>query len=209
MGSIVGLFGSSMTMGLVIVAFVIGLVVMWYIRGLFGTKNVVRSSALLTAVKKVNEMVTLRSYFQHVIEDTQKTDLIIMSSDSKLLMVCKGEIICHFDMSKAKINLNEENKHVNIKMYNCELQTIIDTKNVRVYDSTRGVFDFIADTLTFKNTYDFNNVRDILEKERPAITEEAKNEWHLIEKAKDNARQILKNLVNTFGYTAEVSFNDD
>ena len=37
MSSIVGLFGSSMTMGLVIAAFVIGLVVMWYIRGLFGT----------------------------------------------------------------------------------------------------------------------------------------------------------------------------
>ena len=209
MGNIVGLFGSSMTMGLVIAAFVIGLVVMWYIRGLFGTKNVIRSSTLLTAVKKVNEMVTLRSYFQHVFTKGQSINLLITSSESKILIICKGEIICHFDMSKAKIDVNEENKHVDIKMPNCELQTIIDTKNVEVYDSTRGVIDFVTDTLTFKNTYDFNKVRDLVEEERPVITEEAKNEWHLIDKAKDNARQILKNLVATFSYTAEISFNGD
>ena len=209
MGNIVGLFGSSMTMGLVIAAFVIGLVVMWYIRGLFGTKNVIRSSTLLTAVKKVNEMVTLRSYFQHVFTKGQSINLLITSSESKILIICKGEIICHFDMSKAKIDVNEENKHVDIKMPNCELQTIIDTKNVHVYDSTRGVIDFVTDTLTFKNTYDFNKVRDLVEEERPVITEEAKNEWHLIDKAKDNARQILKNLVATFSYTAEISFSGD
>lgn len=209
MGNIVGLFGSSMTMGLVIAAFVIGLVVMWYIRGLFGTKNVIRSSTLLTAVKKVNEMVTLRSYFQHVFTKGQSINLLITSSESKILIICKGEIICHFDMSKAKIDVNEENKHVDIKMPNCELQTIIDTKNVEVYDSTRGVIDFVTDTLTFKNTYDFNKVRDLVEEERPVITEEAKNEWHLIDKAKDNARQILKNLVATFSYTAEISFSGD
>ena len=61
MSSIIGLFGSAMNMWLIVAAFVIGLVVMWYIKGLFGTKNVVHSSTLLTAVKKVNEMVTLRS----------------------------------------------------------------------------------------------------------------------------------------------------
>ena len=52
MSSIIELFGSSMNMWFILAAFVIGLVVMWYIKGLFGTKNVVHSSTLLTALKK-------------------------------------------------------------------------------------------------------------------------------------------------------------
>ena len=201
---------TSIVIGLIIAAFIIGLVVMWRIKGLFGTKNVVRSSSVLDAVKKVNELVTLRSYFQHVIEDKQKTIALgVTISESKILIVCKGEVVCRFDMSKAEINVNEENKHANIKMPKCELQTIIDTSNVNVHDSTRGVIDFVKDTITFNNTYDYNKVRDIIERERPAITEEAKKEWHLIDKAKENARQVLENLISTFGYRGEIFFAED
>ena len=125
------------------------------------------------------------------------------------MIVCKGEIVCHFDMSKVKINVNEENKHVDIKMPNCELQTIIETSNVDVYDITKGVWVFIKDTLTFRNTYDFNKIRDIVNEERPKITQEVKEKLCLIVQAKDNARKILENLVTTFGYAAEISFDDD
>ena len=200
---------TSIIIGLIIAACIIGLAVMWRIKGFFGTKNVVRSSSVLDAVKKVNELVTLRSYFQHVIEDTQKITLYVTISESKILIVCKGEVICRFDISKAEINVNEEKKHAVIKMPPCELQTIIDTSNVNVHDSTRGVIDFVKDTITFNNTYDYNKVRDIVKRERPAITEEARNKWHLIDKAKENAQQILENLISAFGYTSEISFAED
>ncbi|MBR2208668.1 MAG: DUF4230 domain-containing protein [Synergistaceae bacterium] len=201
---------TSIVIGLIIAAFIIGLVVMWRIKGLFGIKNVVRSSSVLDAVKKVNELVTLRSYFQHVIEDKQKTIALgVTISESKILIVCKGEVVCRFDMSKAEINVNEENKHAGIKMPQCELQTIIDTSNVNVHDSTRGVIDFVKDTITFNNTYDYNKVRDIIERERPVIAEEAKKDWHLIDKAKENARQVLENLMSAFGYRGEIFFAED
>ena len=201
---------TSMIIGLIIAAFLMGLFVMWRLKGLFGTKNIVRSSSVLDAVKGVNELVTLRSYFQRVIEDTQKTQFICINvSESKILIVCKGEVVCHFDMSKAEININEENKHADIKMPQCELQVIIDTRNVHVHDSIRGVFDFIKDTIAFTNTYDYNKVRDIVERERPAIAKDAQNEWHLTDKAKENARQVLENLISAFGYTGKVSFAED
>ena len=94
-------------------------------------------------------------------------------------------------------------------MPNCELQTIIETSNVDVYDITKGVWVFIKDTLTFRNTYDFNKIRDIVNEERPKITQEVKEKLCLIVQAKDNARKILENLVTTFGYAAEISFDDD
>ena len=42
-----------------------------------------------------------------------------------------------------------------------------------------------------------------------ATPEEAKKEWHLIDKAKGNARQVLENLISTFGYTGEITFAED
>ena len=209
MDNIVGLFGSPLTTILFVVGFVAVAVVAWWLRGLFGTKNIVRSSTLLTAVKDANEMVTLRSYFQHIIQNTLETNLIVMTSESKLLLICKGEIVCHFDMSKASITVDEESRKISVGMPTCELQTIIDTKNVEVYDSTRGVVDFIADTIQFKHTYDYNKVRDVIESERPKITQAAKEEWRLVDKAKDNAKRNVANLAQAFGYTADVSFEDN
>ncbi len=200
---------TSMVIGLIIAAFIIGLFVMWRLKGFFGTEHVVHSSSVLDAVKKVNELVTLRSYFQRVIEDTQKINLYVTVSESRILIVCKGEIVCRFDMSKAEINVNEENKHADIKMPQCELQVIIDTKNVNVHDSTRGVIDFVKDAIAFTNTYDYNKVRDIVERERPAIAKDVKNEWYLTDKAKENARQVLENLISAFGYTGKISFAED
>ena len=154
-------------------------------------------------------MVTLRSYFQHIIKNTLRTNLILMTSESKMLLICKGKIVCHFDMSKANITVDEESRKISVGMPICELQTIIDTSNVDVYDSTRGVVDFFADTIQFKNTYDYNKVRDVIKGERPIITQAAKEEWHLVDKAKDNAKRNVANLAQAFGYTADVSFEDD
>ena len=63
---------------------------------------------------------------------------------------------------------------------------------MRVYDSTRGIWDFVADTITFSNTFDYNAVRDIIREKRDEI----------------NARLVLENLASAFGYTSTISFSD-
>ena len=208
MGSILGLFSSSAAMWLVIVVFIAGVVIMWKLRNLFSTKNEVHTSTLLTAVKKVNELVTLRSHFQEVIDEKKKTDFILTTSDSKILIVATGEITFRFDMSRAKIKTDEGSNHAEITLPPLDMKSTIDVNNVRVYDSTRGIWDFVADTITFSNTFDYNAVREIIREKRDEITKNAVHEWHLDEKARENARLVLENLASAFGYTSTISFSD-
>ena len=194
----------TMLLLLVADAFFAGIAVMWWLK----KEKIIRASTLQSAVEKANEMVTLHSYFQHVV---QVREITLKVSESKLLAVCKGEIICKFDMSKSKVipNVSKENKHVTIKMPSCELRPIIDVNDVEVFDATRGIIDFLWDVVKFENKYDYNKVRDIINQERQKITQEAQEKLHLAEKAKDNARDALKNLAAAFGYTADIIFEDD
>ena len=158
------------------------------------------------AVEKANEIVTLRSYFQHVISVKEIT---LKISESKLLAVCKGKIECSFDMSRASIYVSEANKHATIKMPPCEVKPIIDVNDVEVYDATRGVIDYLWDLARFGNKYDYNKVREIVDQERSKIAQEAQEKLRLIDHAQDNARNALKSLAAAFGYSADVTFDDD
>lgn len=169
--------------------FIAGLAVMWWLK----KEKIIRASTLHSAVEKANEMVTLHSYFQHII---QAKEIALKFSESKLLARCNGEIVCSFDMSKASLDVNEEKKHATIKMPSCELRTIIDVNDVEVYDVTRGIIDFLWDVVKFEHKYDYNKVREIVAQERPKITQEAREKFNLAGKAKDNARHVLENLAS-------------
>lgn len=196
---------------LVVVAFVAGCAAAYGLLKFFNVferKNDTRSSTSFSEVVKANEMISLRSYFQDIIENSQTA---LLFSKSKILLICRGRIECRFDMSKARIDPREETKHVTIIMPPCDIQTIIETKekDVRVYDATRGLYDFMADFFSDEPTYSFNKVVAIIEKEKPRIEQDALENLHIRERAKANARHVLENLAKTFGYTAEISFEDD
>lgn len=93
MGSILGLFSSSTAMWLVIVAFIAGLVIMWWLRGLlgrlFGSTPIVRYYSLVSAIHKVNELVAIRAYFEKIIDYIEPTAGI---STSRILLVLKGKL---------------------------------------------------------------------------------------------------------------------
>lgn len=204
-----GLFSSSAAMWLVIAAFIAGLVIMWKVRDLlgwlFGNTPIVRYHTLVSAIHKVNELVAVRSYFQEVIDYTHPTSVI---SNSRILMVVQGEIVCRFDMSKARINVREEDKRAYITMPECEFKDHVEARESYVYDATRGVFDFVADIFRSDDRFDPNDVARIIKLKMPEHIEKIKAKMKLADKAKENAREALENLTATFGYTSTISFSD-
>ena len=188
-----------------------GAAIMWGLSqffGFFAPKKETRSSTAFSEAVKANEMISLRYYFQRIIENKQ---INLWVFESKILLICKGKIEYRFDMSKVKLEPDEENKRVRIKMPVCDILPIIEAKeeDVRVYDATRGVYDYIADFFRDEPTYGFNKVIAIIEQEKPEIIKEARENLHLEELAQANARCVLENLAKTFGYTADIFFEGD
>jgi len=212
LSNLFGVFGSSNTaLGLLGGGFVIGLIVMWWFKGLFKTQEVIFSSALLTAVKEANEMVSLRSYFQDVIEDRKVTTFLGIPGSSKCLLIWRGEIECRFNMSKTDIKADNEAKRVSIIMPLCELKVTADVSGVKLYSIEKGWYDWAADKFVSESEvrYNYNEINDRVKSAKEKIKEDADKEWHLKDKAKENARHVLENMAKAFGYTAQISFSDD
>ncbi|MBQ7155632.1 MAG: DUF4230 domain-containing protein [Synergistaceae bacterium] len=200
---------SAIIVLIVFVALVAGAAIMWWAANffnLFARKNDTHSSTLLSAIRTANEMIVLHSNFERVVTNEQTAAWL---SKSKALITCKGRIVASFDMLEASINVIEETKLASIIMPQCKFETIIPLKDVKVYDATRGVYDYLADFFRDEPTYSFNKLRDIVEKEEPELLQEVLKSLDLEKQAKDNARIILKNLAATFGYTADIAFKDD
>ncbi|MBR0258146.1 MAG: hypothetical protein IJQ58_10450 [Synergistaceae bacterium] len=86
-------------------------------------------------------------------------------------------------MSKATINVREEDKRAYIKMPECEFHDTINVRDTYVYDATRGIFDLVADIFRSNDRFDFNDITRIINQKLPEHIEDIKEKMELAKKS--------------------------
>ena len=116
--------------------------------------------------------------------------------DKKFAVIFGGTVDCGFDMRKAKAEVFEEERRIEITLPHCRvLRPNIDVKSIRVYDEKGRV------SLTLQN--------EIIASSTEKIEQRAADEWNVLVRAEDNAVKLYKDFLKSFNYDVKVVFTDD
>ena len=162
-------------------------------------------SILLTAIRNVNELVTVRGYFQGVADLAEYSRVLwewgIPGTYVKFLLLFKGSMTCGINMSKAKVSI--DGNKVSILLPHAEvLDTIVDLPSIREYDKQEGIF---SKAITFEQRI------KVVHEKMTEMKEEAISSGGILKQAENNAAMILMSFVNSIVKSAneegEVEFD--
>ena len=157
---------------------------------------------IATAIESCAEMTTLRSYFEAVAD---RQDDKWFGRWRKFVIIFTGMVDVGFDMSKARAEIFEQEKRIEITLPHCKVQRVwvnheSSDKGIRVYDQQGGWFSANF-TLEEQNELLSNALEDIRAK--------ASIDWDMILRAEDNAANLYKNFLKSFNYEVNVTFTND
>ena len=179
--------------------------------GYFGVRFMMRSlysrnmglGVVQSAIENCGEMTTLRAYFEAIADSDEKG---IFMTWRKFAIIFRGTVDCGFDMRKARVELFEAEKRVEVNLPHCQIQRVWinlesgDKGGIKVYDQQGGWF---ASPLTLEEQ------NEIVSKSLKSIRERAYDEWDIILRAEENAAKLYKNFLAPFNYNVSVIFTDD
>lgn len=162
----------------------------------------VNMKIIATAIESCAEMTTLRSYFEAVAD---RQDDKWFGRWRKFVIIFTGMVDVGFDMSKARAEIFEQEKRIEITLPHCKVQRVwvnheSSDKGIRVYDQQGGWFSANF-TLEEQNELLSNALEDIRAK--------ASIDWDMILRAEDNAANLYKNFLKSFNYEVNVTFTND
>ena len=197
--TIAGIFGTGRTVMLCagIIAAVFGLSAVFSFTGaVSGWFQKPAPSAnirtVITAVEACGEMITYRAYFESIADYIDEGWVW----DKKFAVIFGGTVDCGFDMRKARAEIFEEERRIEITLPHCRvLRPNIDVKSIRVYDEKGRV------SLALQNK--------IIASSTEKIEQRAADEWNVLVRAEDNAVKLYMDFLKSFNYDVKVVFTDD
>ncbi|MBQ7196351.1 MAG: DUF4230 domain-containing protein [Synergistaceae bacterium] len=162
------------------------------VHSLFKTNSTNNIGVIVTAVEACAEMTTYRAYFESIADLSEKGWIW----DRKFAVIFGGTVDCGFDMRKAKAEIFEEEKKIEITLPHCYvLRANVDIKTMRVYDE--------------KGSHKLEEQNAVIVRAQEEIQERATKEWNILVLAEDNAVKIYKDFLKSFNYEVSVVFTDD
>lgn len=163
----------------------------------------VNTKIVMTAIESCGEMTTLRSYFEAVAD---KKDDKWFGRWRKFVIIFTGMVDVGFDMTRAKAEVFEAEKRIEITLPHCTVQRVWvnhesgDKRGIRVYDEQRGLFSA---------NFTLEEQNEIVAKALEDIRAKASIDWDMILRAEDNAANLYKNFLKAFNYDVNVTFTND
>ena len=169
----------------------------------------ISSSVMMKALESCAEMTTLKSYFESVADMNQENETILWDMISipgtwrKFIVIFQGIADCGFNMNRAKIEVFEAARKIELTLPHAEILRIwIDMENrkLKVHSQDGGWF---SKNLTLEEQ------NAVVSEALKSIRQKAKTEWDILSKAEKNASSFYKNFLGSLGYEVSVKFTDD
>ncbi|MBQ3397142.1 MAG: DUF4230 domain-containing protein [Synergistaceae bacterium] len=162
----------------------------------------VNMKIIATAIESCAEMTTLRSYFEAVAD---RQDDKWFGRWRKFVIIFTGMVDVGFDMSKARAEIFEQEKRIEITLPHCKVQRVwvnheSNDKGIRVYDQQGG---------WFSANFTLEEQNELLSRALEDIRAKASIDWDMILRAEDNAANLYKNFLKSFNYEVNVTFTND
>lgn len=190
---------------IVFVAAIITPIVMW--KNLTDGEKI-EKSALVERMTDLNELTTAEAYAKVLIERTnnkifgQEINLDIPGTEQKVLVVIPGTVKAGVDLSgltERDVDVDEENKKLTIQLPAPQIlgNATLELNKVKVF-SSEGIF---RDEATIEEGYELAN------EAQQEMVKEVKQEG-LLDKARTNAEESLKNMFGLVNYEVDVQFKE-
>lgn len=190
---------------IVFVAAIITPIVMW--KNLTDGEKI-EKSALVERMTDLNELTTAEAYAKVLIERTnnkifgQEINLDIPGTEQKVLVVIPGTVKAGVDLSgltERDVDVDEENKKLTIQLPAPQIlgNATLELNKVKVF-SSEGIF---RDEATIEEGYELAN------EAQQEMIKEVKQEG-LLDKARTNAEESLKNMFGLVNYEVDVQFKE-
>ena len=162
-------------------------------------------SIIQTKIKDVNEMVTLRSYFQGIASDTETGKSVmgirVPATGRKFLAVYSGEIVCGCDLANIDISERFDLNKVIVKIPHSVIMNInVDPNDIKVYHQAKGLF---------APAYQLDDQNLVIAASIEEMREKAVGEWDLLTRSDENAKRNLEAFIKSLGMDAEVEFIEE
>jgi len=190
---------------LVFIAAIITPIVIW--KNLTNGEKI-EKSALVERMTDLNELTTAEAYVKVLIERTnnkifgQEINLDLPGTEQKVLVVIPGTVKAGVDLSgltERDVDIDEDAKKLTIQLPAPAIlgDAALDLNKVKVF-SSEGIFRSEA---TIKEGYDLAN-----EAQKEMVKEV--QEEGLLDKARTNAEESLKNMFGLVNYEVDVQFKE-
>lgn len=190
---------------IVFIAAIITPIVMW--KNLTDGEKI-EKSALVERMTDLNELTTAEAYAKVLIERTnnkifgQEINLDIPGTEQKVLVVIPGTVKAGVDLSgltERDVDVDEENKKLTIQLPAPKIlgNATLALNKVKVF-SSEGIF---RDEATIEEGYELAN------EAQQEMVKEVKQEG-LLDKARTNAEESLKNMFGLVNYEVDVQFKE-
>ena len=137
-------------------------------------------------------MTTYRAYFESIADFSEEGWIW----NRKFAVIFGGTVDCGFDMRKAKAEIFENEKRIEVTLPHCHvLGANIDIKTMRVYDE--------------KGSHKLEDQNAVIVRAKEEIEQRATKEWNVLVLAEDNAVKLYKDFLRSFNYEVSVVFTDD
>ena len=165
-----------------------------------GSASEVQASGLQAALG-IGSALEYYTFFETVAKMDEAKEVKgfrIPGTTRRLAVIVSGVAVCRFDSANVEFIYDDEARVLRVRLPHAELFRVIpDLDSARVYDQKKGLF---AQALTLKDQ------NRLVAETKDIITERAVNEWKVLEKAEDNARNVILALAKGMGYKAVVEF---
>ena len=196
-----------MTIILLAAVIVLGAVCFFLLR--MKPRSATNISIIQAALECCGEMTTMKAYFETIADKKKENDTIfgipVPMTWQKFAVILSGTVDAGFDMTKARIEVNEEAKIMEVILPHCEIQRVwLDLeskeKKLKVYDQDNG---FFTKALTLEEQ------NEVITAALAEMRRHAKEEWKILPAAEEKAASIYKNFLSPLGYRVSVRFTDD
>ena len=161
-------------------------------------------TTILSGIKNVSELATIRERFQSVVlfSDGMKMpffDVNIPGTTRKFILKYYGTIVCSCDLSKAKVSERFDVNRVRITVPHSQITDVYaDMNSFEVYDQSAGFLTSVKlEDQNREVSSDLANIRE------HAIQD------GILNQSDENIRRILNSVVASVGMEAEIIFLED
>lgn len=168
-----------------------------------GQNHSVRT-AILSGIKNVSELATIRERFQSVVSFSEGIKIPLLNfnfpgTTRKFMLRYYGTIVCGCDLSKAQVSERFDVNRVRITVPHSQVMDIYaDIHSFEIYDQSAGIFTSIKlDDQNREVTSDLESVKE------HAISN------GILAQSDENTRKILTSVAASTGMEAEIIFTEN